>query len=319
MGARHGDDYQPQYQHQQYGTKRKETPPPVKDAPPPAKTSKWGIVSMVFALLTVVMLGASIALPWYSDTVNTGGKDYGVRWGLLNAELLNETGAHKISFGDETLKYNGNVAWTMKAALGMLVLAMIFSLLLIPVAILAGKGKMGRGAGMAMGVLAIIFCLLLPVVMMVGMPMANKRDIEGTPCGEDDKGNIEYCKCSGPSSCQSFQGSKDLGDRGMWSWGGSWGWMLSWAAWAFSMMATAALVGVYSPKKDALAPAGAGPGREPGARAGPGPGHRGHRGRDQGRGRETRYEQQGAQDRRYRQQGPPPQNHHEPGYGERRY
>jgi len=273
---------------------------------------------MVFALLTVVMLGASIALPWYSDTVNSGGKDYGVRWGLMNAELLNETGAHKISFGDETLKYNGNVAWTMKAALGMLVLAIIFSMLLIPVAMLAGKGKMGRGAGIAMGALAIIFCLLLPVVMMVGMPMANKRDIEGTPCGEDEDSNIEYCKCEGPSSCQSFQGSKDLGEGGMWSWGGSWGWMLSWAAWAFSMMSTAALVGVYAPKKDALAPGSV---ARPGGGAGPGPGHRGHHGGDRGRGRETRSQQPGGgdQEQRYRDQGPPSQSYNEPGHVDRRY
>jgi hypothetical protein len=241
MGGRRDDGYQDQYQ--QYGQKRREVPPPTRDEAP-RKPSKWGMVSVIFAILTVVLLAVSILLPWYSNENNTGGKDFGVRFGLLNAEVLNDTGSTKLSYSDGTFQYNKNVAWLMKATLGVTVIAVLLAALMIPITFMVGKGKAGRGVGLAFGALVMLFCLIAPVMVLVGMPMANKKDLEGTFCDEETR-----CVCEGPAPCDSFQGSKDFGDSGMWSWGGDWGWMLAWAAWGFSMVSMASLLGVYSPPK----------------------------------------------------------------------
>jgi hypothetical protein len=81
-----------------------------------------------------------------------------------------------------------------------------------------------------LGVLALMFCLLAPIIFMIALPMAMKADAEKEA---EDQGE-EYNEPDGDSPHKSFFGSYEVEGIGHKSyWGGDIGWFLSFISFLF--------------------------------------------------------------------------------------
>lgn len=186
------------------------------------KKSKVPILVFIFALLCVIMMGIALALPWYVYT--TDGDPYaratltGTETKIIDPSTLEETTESK-AWGDmEGVDAQKGV---YNLALIMTVLGLVLAILLLIGAILAMKGK-GKQYVFLFGLLALIFCLLAPVIFMASHAGAVAEDFKENTGVEPE----------GPGSHDSFSGSE-----GAVGWGPSSGFYMTIIGFIFALLA----------------------------------------------------------------------------------
>jgi hypothetical protein len=175
----------------------------------------------VFAVLSVVFMGISLALPWYT----------------LKASILGQDATTNLDFSGSTTSAGGastSQKWsdvkTMDKTKGVYSLTQILVILglVMCILLLIGSIMLIRGGpskkmlAMIFGILAFIFAMLGPVMFMVQHPGAYKSDSGGTDPGY------------GPAN--SFSGSKDVAEVGTVTWGPGIGWMMALVGFIFALL-----------------------------------------------------------------------------------
>jgi len=201
----------------------------------PDTMSKKSIISLMFAITGMLLLVASLILPWWgTNTVSdqydpdTGEKEYHYESGG-GLSIASGIGL----YGGGTSLYSGD--YSVPALFGattmLVIMALIFISLFITSIFLLGIGQIKKTKlPMVFGILALVFCILAPIIFMAALPGATKADEEKRAEDDDD----EYEEPDHDDPTKSFFGSyEDTEDRGYadvtikQSWGGDIGWILA--------------------------------------------------------------------------------------------
>jgi hypothetical protein len=219
-GGSGGAGYQP------YGGQQQAPPP----APPMGpRMSKNAILVLVFAILIIVIMGVCMFTPWY--VVKSEYEDYEVESEVSFAGMKAKSEGSSVSYDwdDEMLKDEENTRNLYLITQIMVILGLVFGILILIGAILAmvGKGP-GKKLAVIFGLIALIFCILAPVIFLVMHPGALDSDYEGTVKPDE-----------GPN--KSFIGSKEYegsayADSYKQEWGPAIGWILAWIGFIFAVI-----------------------------------------------------------------------------------
>ena len=199
----------------------------------PVNNDKKQVMALMFVVIGIVLLMVSFVLPWWgfhteveirdSDgdirTIQEGGFGLSISSGISNARS-----GTSFYIGD----FSTPTVYGITAM--FLILSILFaSLLGVNILInLLGIQRMPK-LPMILGILALIFCLLAPLIFMAGLPMAMKADEEKEAKAEND----EYFEPDHDDPTKSFFGSYEDNDDGMITrsnWGGDIGWVMSFIA-----------------------------------------------------------------------------------------
>ena len=215
----------------------------------PANNDKKKVLALMFAVIGIVLLMVSLMLPWWGvhyerDSESKGGNnDYhsesgggisvtsGLAYGVGRTSLYSGSFSTPIVFGVTAM---------------FLILALIFSSLMITAILLSWFGKLRKAKlPMIFGILAIIFCLLAPIVFMAALPSAMKTDAEKN--AENSGGDYEAPDHDDPT--KSFFGNYedteedeyDI-DKTKQNWGGDIGWILSFVSFAMLLISVVMVI-----------------------------------------------------------------------------
>jgi amino acid transporter len=205
-GGSGGAGYQP------YGGQPPAQAPPPAPPPPPPMTgkSKIPLLVIVFAILAVIFMGISLALPWYQYTYDGEWTTHESFGGLtFNLDGKEETESWDDLEGVDATKNLYNITMILT------ILGLIFAILLLIGAALTIKGK-GRNIAVTFGLLTFIFCLLSPIVFLAMHPGALDEDWDT----DDDTG-----------AHKSFMGSEEKS-----GWGPGIGWILAFIGFIFAIL-----------------------------------------------------------------------------------
>jgi hypothetical protein len=199
----------------------------------------------MIAVVGIVLLLVSFILPWWglhlemdrtmsTGLVTDGGYDYHeeVGFGMSISSGISYSGSGT-SFYISGFSTPAIFAFTAS----LMVLALIFASLMVTALFLTMINKnIKPGLPLRFCVLAIIFCLLAPIVFMIALPVAMKADAEKR--AEDSGEDYEEPDRDDPT--KSFFGSyEEEEDDGYFigttksNWGGDIGWVLSYVSFAF--------------------------------------------------------------------------------------
>jgi hypothetical protein len=192
-----------------YGGTPQPAPLPGPYGPPKAKKPLLPMIVLIFAIICIIMLVISLALPWYSVKSKSG-----------NAEtLLTFGGIESSNNGDSSTSWDktpyDNLKNLYQATQVLVILSLVIGILFLVGTILAMMGKSNRFA-LIFGLLTIIVCLLAPIIFLAIHPGAVKDDM-GTQTGGDVH--------------ESFIGSDDT-----YSWGPGLGWIFCIIAFIFALI-----------------------------------------------------------------------------------
>jgi amino acid transporter len=181
---------------------------------------------IVFALLAVIMMGISMVLPWYTITTEVGGKkvmELSSSFSGLTADDGNETESK--GWGEKPIdELYDNQAGVFTIAMIMTILGLVFAILLLIGAVMAKKGK-GKKLAVIFGLLAFLFCLLAPILLMAMHPGAVAQDYK-----DNYKTDPE-----GKGPHDSFFGSEEAFGFKI-SWGGGVGWIMAMIGFIFALL-----------------------------------------------------------------------------------
>jgi len=198
---------------------------------------------MIFALLAVIFMGISIAVPWYTMTVESKIDFMGVSqssstdssYWLFQGDTYNNEGKKETKpFSDKAFDEADMVKSTSTMSMVFTILGLVFAILVMLFAMMTKK-KGGRSILLLIfALLAFIFCMLGPVLYAATLPGAIKADTEAQDCGG------EKCKCD-QDYCTSFSGTKkaDLGGMGSmtFTWGPGMGWIMALVGFIMALLA----------------------------------------------------------------------------------
>jgi hypothetical protein len=199
-------------------------------------------LAIMIAVMGIVLLMVSFILPW---------------WGLhQEREGTGSIGGFGVSIssgisyqGSGTGFYIGtSTSIVYSAAAILIILALICSSLMVTALIISLiSNNIKPKLPLQLGVLALVFCLLAPIIFMIALPMAMKADAEKEA---EDQGE-EYNEPDGDAPTKSFFGSYEVEGIGFKSyWGGDIGWFLSFISFLFLAIS----VNMIRPQKAAPAP-----------------------------------------------------------------
>lgn len=179
--------------------------------------AKWQTgVMLTFIALTLLI--ASFVLPWYG-TYREGPSGYSYSNGVETSIGYSDSGYGMPLWFGATF-YGGdsvNVVYGITAL--FMILAMIFLGMMLLSFLYFGVGKLETvNLPKILGVLAIIFCILAPIVFMASLPGAMKSDRMEETTGS-------YTEPKGDDPTKSFFGSNTEGKITT-RWGGDIGWAL---------------------------------------------------------------------------------------------
>lgn len=224
----------------------------------PGSDDRRKVLAIMIAVTGIVLLMVSFVLPWWGlhlereRTTSIGSGYYSHEEGGFGVSI-----SSGISYsGSGTSFYIGGFStpavYTFTALL--MILALIFASLMVTALIitLINKNIKSRSP-LLFGVLAIIFCLLAPIVFMIALPGAMKADAEKR--AEDSGEDYEEPDRDDPT--KSFFGSYEEIENDSHSisttksnWGGDIGWVLSFVSFSFLVISVA----LVKPRKTAPPP-----------------------------------------------------------------
>jgi multisubunit Na+/H+ antiporter MnhG subunit len=184
---------------------------------------------IVFALLAVIMMGISMALPWYVVSTELAGEKAETTYSFSGISMDIGNGTESRGWGEEPLdELYDNQAGVYTIAMIMTILGLVFAILLLIGAIMAKKGK-GKKLAVIFGLLAFIFCLLAPILFMAMHPGAVAQDYKDNSGAEPE----------GKGPHDSFMGEEKQEFFNMeikYSWGGGAGWFMAVIGFIFALL-----------------------------------------------------------------------------------
>jgi hypothetical protein len=206
-------------------------------------------MSILFSVVGIVLLFVSFVLPWWGHYRERDGEASGFGYGISISTGLE-------IHGSGTSFYTGGVTKTVYfVAAILIILALICAALMATNLILDSiRGNIDSNLSMQFGVLALVFCLLAPIMFMITLPMALRTDAERE--AEEDGEEYEVPDHDDPT--KSFFGSREE-EEGFLSgsrttrinWGGDIGWILSFVS---SIFLAISVIMIRSSKKEPLSP-----------------------------------------------------------------
>jgi hypothetical protein len=196
-------------------------------------------LAIMIAVMGIVLLMVSFILPW---------------WGLhQEREGIGSIGGFGVSIssgisyqGSGTGFYIGtSTSIVYSTAAILIILALICSSLMVTALIISLiNDNIKPKLPLRLGALALVFCLLAPIIFMIALPIAMKADAEKKA---EDQGE-EYNEPDGDAPTKSFFGSYEVEGIGVKSnWGGDIGWFLSFVSFLFFAIS----VNMIRPRKTA--------------------------------------------------------------------
>jgi len=191
-----------------------ENAPSAPAMPQGQKKSMMPMLVMVFALLGVIMLGASLTMTWYTTKVDGGEGAYEAKEDFKGYD----TNGKRDNWAD--LKGVDNSKALYSNVYMLLILGVVMSVLLvIGGAMLMMKPKMKMMVAI-LGILALVFSMLGPVMFMTQHQVAWKADAPNS---------------TGDGPWSSFSGSTSVSGAN-YSWGPSMGWTVALVGFIFTLL-----------------------------------------------------------------------------------
>lgn len=195
----------------------------------PGNDDRKKILAIMIAIVGIVLLMVSFVLPWWGLHQETEGSASGGGFGVsISSGISYQGSGTSLYIGDST-------SIVYSAAAILIILALISSSLMVTALIISLiNNNIKPKLPFKLGVLAIVFCLLAPIVFMIALPIAMRADAEKKA---EDSGS-EYNEPDHDDSTKSFFGSYEE-EGGFYSgttkinWGGDIGWILSFISFLF--------------------------------------------------------------------------------------
>jgi hypothetical protein len=221
------------------------------------KKSKVPLLIVVFAVLGLVLVGISLAMPWYSNNYEISGGEFGS--GKTEASLT-FSGADiktEMTIMGASISATNHTAWSdmknsdkvhgvFQLTMIMVIVALVMLILLLVGGVMLMKGPEKKMLAVIFGALAFVFALIGPVMFMAMLPGAMKEDLKSGSNGIEPT-------TDGPH--KSFTGSTDS-SFGKQTWGPAIGWIMGLMGFIFALLGFILALMV---KKPAAAPMGAPP------------------------------------------------------------
>jgi hypothetical protein len=212
----------------------------------PDLLSRKFTIALIFAVIGMVLLLSSFILPWWgqhqiqdSYDVETGDKNYHNEfgYGIGVTSGLGFYGGGTTLYGGDYILPKIYIATTF-----LIIISIIFLFLLITTILLFQIDKIKNAKlPMIFGMMALIFCLIAPIIFMGALPGAMKTDAEKR--AEEDGGKYEEPDHNDPT--KSFFGNYEEVDEDEYdrdvrklTWGGDIGWIMAFIAFAFILSST---------------------------------------------------------------------------------
>ncbi len=217
----------------------------------PGNDDRKKILAIMIAVIGIVLLLVSFILPWWGLHLEMEGTVSGGGFGVsISSGISYQGSGTSFYIGDSTpIVYS--------AAAILIILALICASLMVTALIISLiNNNIKPKLSLQLGVLALVFCLLAPIIFMIALPMAMKADAEKR--AED--GGYEYNEPDHDDPTKSFFGSYE--EEGSFfsgttrsNWGGDIGWILSFISFLFLAIS----VNIIRPRKTAPPPTQAQP------------------------------------------------------------
>jgi hypothetical protein len=188
------------------------------------------ILAIMTAVVGMVLLLVSFILPWWGLHLEIDGSASGGGFGVsISSGISYQGSGTSFYIGDST-----PIVYSTAAIL--IILALIFTALMITALMISliNNYYIRPKLPFQLGVLALVFCLLAPIIFMIALPMAMKADAEEKA---EDSG-FEFNEPDRDDPTKSFFGSYEE-EGGFYSgeiksnWGGDIGWVLSFISFLF--------------------------------------------------------------------------------------
>ncbi|UCE38384.1 MAG: hypothetical protein JSW00_03925 [Thermoplasmata archaeon] len=187
------------------------------------------ILAIMITVMGIVLLMVSFILPWWGLHLEMDGSASGGGFGVSISSGISYQGSGTgFYIGSST-----SIVYSVAAVL--IILALICASLMVTALIISLiNNNMKPKFPLQLGVLAMVFCLLAPIIFMIALPMSMKADAEKEA---EDSGN-EYVEPDRDDPTKSFFGSYE--EEGVFhtgttksNWGGDIGWVLSFISFLF--------------------------------------------------------------------------------------
>jgi hypothetical protein len=171
---------------------------------------------IIFAVITIIILGASLALPWYVQTGEIGSGKNEIKYSFSGIEYKSTAGDRSYTWDDNEIEFLEETKGVYQTTQILVILGIIFSILLIISAVLVMKNfRKGKLLALIFGLFAFIF-IVIATLYFAGMHPGAYGD--------------DYNYTSGPGPHDSFMGSAEMGFGGVMmegTWGPDIGWVAS--------------------------------------------------------------------------------------------
>jgi hypothetical protein len=181
-------------------------------------------MAIMFGVVGIVLLFISFILPWWGFYRHTDGEASGFGYGTSISSGIEIQGSG-------TSFYTGGVTKTVYFVAAILIVLALICASLMVTQLMISMIRYNRKPNLALqlGILALVFCLLAPIIFMIALPMAMRTDAER----EAEEDGEEYEEPDHDDPTKSFFGSYE--DEGNFfdgrtirrNWGGDIGWFLS--------------------------------------------------------------------------------------------
>ncbi len=184
---------------------------------------KRAMTGAVMAIIAVILIGATLALPWYNVHYKQTG--YGQTIEKNTDFYLDHVTSSYGGRGSYSLNYNGTACTeiTFQTTQLLDIVGLVFVIIGFIGAILLAVGKICKGAAVSMVATGLILSLIAPIYLYAELPSAFKVD------------SMRY-GMSGSNPIKSFFGSNNSNGMSM-SWGGGIGWWLAIVGMIFMLLA----------------------------------------------------------------------------------
>ena len=195
----------------------------------PGNEDRKKILAIMCAVIGIVLLMVSFILPWWGLHQEIEGTASGGGFGVsISSGISYQGSGTSFYIGSSTSIVYSAVAILIIIALicaSLMVTALIISLI---------HNNIKPKLPLQLGVLALVFCLLAPIIFMITLPMAMKADAEKKA---EDSGS-EYDEPDRDDPTKSFFGSYEeegsfFSGTAKSNWGGDIGWVLSFVSFLF--------------------------------------------------------------------------------------
>lgn len=223
----------------------------------PGNNDRRQVLALIFAVIAIVFLILSFVMPWWwihreseSFSIHGSTKTISKSDALVSLSWGTSFGGG----GARSINGESNTASLIGFTTMFLILALIYASLMITVIFLIWLKKLiNPKLPLILGILAMIFCLLAPILFMIALPGALKADAEQS---HEDR-DLEYKAPTHDDPTNSFFGSYEGTDQGYYItktrqlWGGDIGWIFAFISF-FSLVFSVVNLGL--PKRTKYSP-----------------------------------------------------------------